>query len=1128
MIGAATPGVQVATVTINDVLDTYAAGPSARASLLDQRRSAATAPLTGSFPIYANQFHSPGSYEDITIATYVTGRGNSSGPHYDTEVSVQWLDTRDLYIDYVWVRDQYDYSLFVASDSLATYQSIRNDFSSIHLSNPARNFSWYGDEPRTNSLYSYSKVSSLGVQATSVPLNGANAYYGSIPDLQQFKAVVSPNELIIDPYTILSGRDSASSGTYSIQGALDPLADYLRNGIVATNGTIPLWYCMQTCGDVNNLVEGLRNPTRNELFAEAYLGLAYGAKGFMYYVYPTIPPWQNATDYTVYGLVDLVDAGGNPTTDPHGYFVPNYKWNAVREIHNVLDVIGPTALGIHWLNAGAVHRGQLANVSSVVLDARASDESGVEDSYPSETYVEIGIFDSTGSPNKYIMAVNRRVLSSEQRNLQITLSSSLTSQFLQVTDVYSGTRWAVARGASFTDLFQPGQGKLYRVEPLDLTALAAQGKTISSQATAFDGQRKLYRESSGKLHEVFASGTITQGEIFYRNSKDDGVTWGNTAMLSDGTGASLAPCIAMRSGSNNVIVVWQQTNGSNYNVAYRRSTDGGSTWGSITALESNFACASPGPLPSVAFNPLYGFVLVTYRSSLGLRWAKSTNSGASWTAPGTTPYNNANYNSPTMGWYPIPYSPASVCNVAFATALGYPSQIYYGSFTNQSSAWSAASSLSGVLPGTYCQHQNPSLAVSTTSTTTVHVAWEASAVPPPAPLLVYRKGTSGNFGSQYNVIQYQSASNPSITGLTSDNAWMVFQNSSSTGFSKVNYYSNGSSWVWGSPTVASSSGNYAQLSVGSSSAKYLWTSGTTSPYTVSLGGETLSKEDFLPVNYARELNVIDSKTGSSLTLEVQQLHLVHKDRTSTPVDFVNAPADSVLIGVKEIWSLGKTEAFMPLMSDTVKLHYAVKMMNTTGLLQQASASFAFNLLDVKSGKTLSALGTQAITGSTEPSNVTYEIAFPMSRILNLTSTSELAVEPAFSGVTDGTQTSLIASLGHIYRLAAEGVGEMAKTVASGEPSPRVYHLEPNYPNPFNPSTTLRYALPVAAHVTLSVYNTLGQKVAELANGEIAAGYHEVRWEALGLASGIYFARLTATDGTGQIVATQTTNLVLMK
>ncbi len=89
-------------------------------------------------------------------------------------------------------------------------------------------------------------------------------------------------------------------------------------------------------------------------------------------------------------------------------------------------------------------------------------------------------------------------------------------------------------------------------------------------------------------------------------------------------------------------------------------------------------------------------------------------------------------------------------------------------------------------------------------------------------------------------------------------------------------------------------------------------------------------------------------------------------------------------------------------------------------------------------------------------------------------------------------------------------------------------LMQNYPNPFNPSTTLRYGLPEAARVSLIVYNTLAQQVADLVEGERTAGYHEVRWEAAGLASGIYFARLTVTGALGRILSTQTVKLVLMK
>ena len=78
------------------------------------------------------------------------------------------------------------------------------------------------------------------------------------------------------------------------------------------------------------------------------------------------------------------------------------------------------------------------------------------------------------------------------------------------------------------------------------------------------------------------------------------------------------------------------------------------------------------------------------------------------------------------------------------------------------------------------------------------------------------------------------------------------------------------------------------------------------------------------------------------------------------------------------------------------------------------------------------------------------------------------------------------------------------------PAPEQWSLMQNYPNPFNPSTEISFRVPVASRVTLSVYNILGQKMAEVFNGEVAAGIHTKVWHA-GVASGVYFCRLEAVS-----------------
>ncbi len=75
--------------------------------------------------------------------------------------------------------------------------------------------------------------------------------------------------------------------------------------------------------------------------------------------------------------------------------------------------------------------------------------------------------------------------------------------------------------------------------------------------------------------------------------------------------------------------------------------------------------------------------------------------------------------------------------------------------------------------------------------------------------------------------------------------------------------------------------------------------------------------------------------------------------------------------------------------------------------------------------------------------------------------------------------------------------------------PASFSLAQNFPNPFNPATTIRYGLPVRSIVNLALFNAIGQQVRQLASGEEEAGFHEVKFDGSGISSGVYFYRLRA-------------------
>ncbi len=150
-----------------------------------------------------------------------------------------------------------------------------------------------------------------------------------------------------------------------------------------------------------------------------------------------------------------------------------------------------------------------------------------------------------------------------------------------------------------------------------------------------------------------------------------------------------------------------------------------------------------------------------------------------------------------------------------------------------------------------------------------------------------------------------------------------------------------------------------------------------------------------------------------------------------------------------------------------------------------------------------------------------------------------AAKNGYPGTAALWALDITSAAGGTYGWAAGATGTIVRyrrtvtEVANGPAAvPTVYALDQNFPNPFNPSTTIRFSLPEQATVSLKIFNMLGQEVATLAEGDRSAAFHEVVWNGRNstgaqVASGMYFYRIEATGVSGANF-TNMKKLILLK
>jgi hypothetical protein len=110
-----------------------------------------------------------------------------------------------------------------------------------------------------------------------------------------------------------------------------------------------------------------------------------------------------------------------------------------------------------------------------------------------------------------------------------------------------------------------------------------------------------------------------------------------------------------------------------------------------------------------------------------------------------------------------------------------------------------------------------------------------------------------------------------------------------------------------------------------------------------------------------------------------------------------------------------------------------------------------------------------------------------------------------SAMVNVTSTSNIDSINFYLFRGSVGIKQISSII------PSKYKLYQNYPNPFNPRTVIGYSLLKNGNVVLKVYDVLGKEVATLVNEKQSPGVYEVTFDGSGLASGMYFYRLTSGD-----------------
>ncbi len=244
----------------------------------------------------------------------------------------------------------------------------------------------------------------------------------------------------------------------------------------------------------------------------------------------------------------------------------------------------------------------------------------------------------------------------------------------------------------------------YKRSPDDGTSWSVDTQLTHSAGTSWFAS---LAASGSDVHIVWMDDRDGNFEIYYKHSTDGGVNWSGDTRLTNDTSASRFSSVAV-SGSV-VHVIWQDARDGNEEIYYKRSPDGGSSWGPDTRLTNDAAASMFSSLSSS--DSVVNVLWEEYRDGNAEIYNKhSTDNGVTWSADARLT------NDPAESFSPNAWVSGSVSHVVWYDTRNGNAEIYYKHSTDGGGSWGTDTRLTNNPSGSY----HPSV---TTQNSNVHVVW---------------------------------------------------------------------------------------------------------------------------------------------------------------------------------------------------------------------------------------------------------------------------------------------------------------------------------------------------------------------------------------------------------------------